>query len=94
MPSILIPGRAGPSNECGCAATGPTAYPYWIRGSRADAARPRNRSVILLTRRALAREPAQPQGRNGRGKPTSTSLFEWALSLEREKEEETVGAGR
>ena len=42
----------------------------------------------------LAEEPAQPQGGKGKGKPAFTSLFEWALSLEREREEETVGAGR
>ena len=42
----------------------------------------------------LAEEPAQPQGRNGKPKPASTSLFEWALGNEREREAEPVGAGR
>ena len=35
-----------------------------------------------------------PAGRNGKPKPASTSLFEWGFSLEREREEELVGAGR
>ena len=42
----------------------------------------------------LAEEPAQPQGRNGKPKPSSLSLFEWAFSLEQEREEELVGADR
>ena len=42
----------------------------------------------------LAGEPAQPQGRNGKPKPSSRSLFEWALSAEQEREKELVGAGR
>ena len=42
----------------------------------------------------LAEEPAQPQRWNGKGKPASTSLFEWALNAEQEREKEPVGAGR
>ena len=42
----------------------------------------------------LTGEPAQPQGRNGKTKPTSTSLFEWALSTEQEQDKNLVGAGR
>ena len=32
--------------------------------------------------------------RSRKPKPASTSLFEWALGMEREREEEPVGAGR
>ncbi len=42
----------------------------------------------------LAGEPAQPQGRNGKSKPSSLSLFEWALNSEQEREKEPAGAGR
>ncbi len=42
----------------------------------------------------IAGEPAQPQGRDGETKPSSLSLFEWALSMEQEREEEPAGAGR
>ena len=41
----------------------------------------------------MAGEPAQSQGRNGRAKPSSLSLFEWALRAEQEREEKVVGAG-
>ena len=39
---------------------------------------------------------AEEQGRrrNRKPKPASTSLFEWALSMEQEREAELVGAGR
>ena len=40
----------------------------------------------------MAEEPVKPKGR-GR-KPQALSMFEWALSLEQEREEEIVGAGR
>ena len=34
----------------------------------------------------LAAEPEQPQGRGGKPKPSSLSLFGWALNAEEEKE--------
>ena len=42
----------------------------------------------------MAEEPAKPSKRNGKSKPASISMFEWALSLEQQREEEMVGAGR
>ena len=42
----------------------------------------------------LAEEPQKPARRNGKPQPASLSLFEWALSLEEEREEEMVGARR
>ena len=41
----------------------------------------------------LADEPAQPNGRNGKPKTASASLFQWALDKEQEREKEPVGAG-
>ncbi|MDE2824047.1 MAG: hypothetical protein OXK79_11160, partial [Chloroflexota bacterium] len=40
----------------------------------------------------MAAEPVKPKRRNGKPQPTTMSMFEWAMELEREKE--TVGAGR
>ena len=40
----------------------------------------------------MADEPAKPKRRNGKPRPASLSMFEWAMEQEREKE--TVGAGR
>ena len=42
----------------------------------------------------LAEEPVKPKGRSGKPQPATASLFEWAFSLEQEREEELVGAGR
>ena len=39
----------------------------------------------------MAEEPVKPKGRSRKPQPASTSLFEWALELEREAE--PVGAG-
>ncbi len=42
----------------------------------------------------MAEEPAKPARRNGKPTPATLSMFEWALSLEEEKEEERAGARR
>ena len=42
----------------------------------------------------MAEEPVKPKRRNGKPQPASMSMFEWALSLEQERENETVGVGR
>ncbi len=42
----------------------------------------------------MAEEPAKPRRRKRKAKPATTSLFEWALSLEKEREAELEGAGR
>ena len=39
----------------------------------------------------MAEEPVKPKGRGRKAKPASTSLFDWALDLEKEREEEPVG---
>ena len=38
----------------------------------------------------MAEEPQKPARRNGKSKPATLSMFEWALSLEEEKEAQTV----
>ena len=42
----------------------------------------------------IAEEPVKPKGRGRKPQPTTASLFDWALSLEQEREKEPVGAGR
>ena len=42
----------------------------------------------------MAEEPVKPKGRGRKAQPAATSLFEWALEMEQEREEEPVGAGR
>ena len=43
----------------------------------------------------MAEEPVKPKGRKQNPQPAAASLFEWALTVEQEREEEElVGAGR
>ena len=42
----------------------------------------------------VAEEPVKPKGRGRKPQPAAASLFEWALTVEQEREEELVGAGR
>ena len=42
----------------------------------------------------MAEEPVKPKGRSRKPQPAAASLFEWALEMEQEREEEPVGAGR
>ena len=42
----------------------------------------------------MAEEPVKPKGRSRKPQPATLSMFEWALTLEQEREEELVGAGR
>ena len=39
----------------------------------------------------LAEEPVKPKGRGRKPQPATLSMFEWAMDLEREREEEPVG---
>ena len=41
----------------------------------------------------MAEEPVKPNGRKGKPQPATLSMFEWALTVEQEREEEPVGAG-
>ena len=41
----------------------------------------------------MAEEPVKPK-RNGKPRPATLSMFEWAMTLEEQREEEPVGAGR
>ena len=42
----------------------------------------------------MAEEPVKPRGRRRKPQPASMSMFEWAMTLEQQREKETVGAGR
>ena len=42
----------------------------------------------------MAKEPVKPKARSRKPKPASTSLFEWALNAEQEREKEVAGAER
>ena len=42
----------------------------------------------------MVEEPVKPKGRSRKPQHTTLSMFEWAMSLEKEREAELVGPGR
>ena len=42
----------------------------------------------------MAEEPVKPKGRKSKPQPATLSMFEWALTVEQEREKEPVGARR
>ena len=61
-------------------------------GHRDDAHEPQQ--TLFSWAEFMAEEPVKPKGRGRKPQPATPSLFDWALSLEQEREEELVGAGR
>ena len=85
---LLLGGNGHHSNGAGHAANG---------NGRHDEA-PEPQQTLFSWAEFMAEEPVKPKRRNGKPKPASLSMFEWALELEQEleqeREEEPVGAGR
>ena len=42
----------------------------------------------------MAEEPVKPKRRGNKPRPATLSMFEWAMTLEQQREQEPVGAGR
>ena len=42
----------------------------------------------------MAEEPVKPKGHSRKAQPATLSMFEWALTVEQEREKEPVGARR
>ena len=72
---------------------GHAAVPATANGHHDDEA-PEPQRTLFSWAEFMAEEPVKPKGRSRKPQPASTSLFEWALSLEKEQEAEPVGAGR
>ena len=49
------------------------------------------RTTLFSWAEFMAEEPVKPKGRSRKAQPASTSLFDWALDMEKEREEELVG---
>ena len=54
---------------------------------------PETQRLLFSWAEFKAEEPVEKQNRRGKKEAASLSLFEWALTLEQEREEEIVGAG-
>ena len=71
---------------------GRAAVPVNGNGHRDET--PETQQSLFSWAEFMAEEPVKPKGRGRKAQPASTSLFDWALTLEQEREEEPVGAGR
>ena len=71
---------------------GHAAVPVNGNGHREQAPEPQ-RSLFSWTE-FMSEEPVKPKGRRRKPQPATASLFEWALTLEQEREAEPVGARR
>ena len=67
--------------------TGPAEETPWSNGH--DEAPETQRSLFSWAE-FMAEEPPKPSRKNGKPKPATMSMFEWALSMEEEKEAQTV----
>ena len=61
---------------------------------RHDAEAPEPQKSLFSWAEFMAEEPAKPRGRRRKPQPATLSMFEWAMTLERQREQEPVGAGR
>ena len=55
---------------------------------------PESQQSLFSWAEFMAEEPVKPRGRKSKPQPATLSMFEWAMSMEQEREEEPVGAGR
>ena len=55
---------------------------------------PEPQQSLLSWAEFMAEEPVKPKGRKSKPQSATLSMFEWALTVEQEREEELVGAGR
>ena len=76
-------------------AIGPTVELVLGNGHHEEAPEPSATGGSLFSwAEFMAREPVKPRGRKQKPQHTTLSMFEWAMSMEQEREEEPVGAGR
>ena len=77
--------RNGTSHAAAAAETG---------GYVGEASEAGQRSLFSWSEFLYGESEDKPSRRNGKPKPSTLSMFEWALSLEQQQEEELVGTGR
>ena len=90
--------RIGPTVELvlanGHHANGNGHAPAPVNGNGHHDEAPEPQQSLFSWAEFMAEEPVKPKGRGRKPQPAATSLFEWALEMEQEREEEPVGAGR
>ena len=65
-----------------------------VNGNGHDDEAPEPQQSLFSWAEFMAEEPVKPKGHSRKAQPATLSMFEWALTVEQEREEELVGAGR
>ena len=69
--------------------------PHLVNGNGYHDEAPEPQQSLFSWAEFMVEESVKPKGRGtSKPQPAATSLFEWALEMEQEREEEPVGAGR
>ena len=71
---------------------GPSVELVMGNGHRDEAPEPQQ--SLFSWAEFMAEEPVKPKGRGRKPQPETASLFDWALTLEQERDKEPVSAGR
>ena len=74
--------------------TGHGHAPAPVNGNGHSDEAPEPQQSLFSWAEFMAEEPVKPKGRKQKPQSATLSMFEWALTVEQEREEELVGAGR
>ena len=74
--------------------TGHGRAPAPVNGNGHSDEAPEPQQSLFSWAEFMAEEPVKPKGRKQKPQSATLSMFEWALTVEQEREEELVGAGR
>ena len=85
----LVPGNGRHPNGSG---NGHAPAPVNGNGHHEEAPEPQQ--SLFSWAEFMAEEPVKPKGRKQKPQPATLSMFEWALTVEQEREKEPVGAAR
>ena len=88
----LVPGNGHvPANDNG--AKGNCHAPIPLNKNQHHDEADESQRTLFSWAEFMAEEPMKPKGRSRKPKSATASLFEWALTLEQEREAELVGGG-
>ena len=83
-----------PVLDTGQHANGNGHAPAPVNGNGHSDEAPEPQQSLFSWAEFMAEEPVKPKGRKQKPQSATLSMFEWALTVEQEREQEPVGAGR
>ena len=99
--TVSVNGNGHHANGDDALGIGPTVELVPVKGRHANGngnghhdETPEAQQSLFSWAEFMAEEPVKPRGRGRKPQHTTLSMFEWAMSMEQEREEEPVRAGR